>query len=728
MLKIITIFLLVLAIPMKSMALTESDYIEKINLIKTGYLDDLWVAGEGQYKEGTYALTWLNCFMAQTIAILAGHGEASSMDISRANAVFDKLVVYPCYTGGTWTHLMNGTGDKHAAVEQPVAEALYFGWKYRTELGLSSDTITAIFNHLTVNHTITIDLYNSAGSTGHSLSIDYPMCNQSTSKWKFNRESYAVMAGGSEWQDELDTLIHSFLQYMEAENPETFTGTNLFSDFGWQYTDIWGNVFDSAEYGQMCLGGMLLYLPEISTYLNLTPTEIAKLKAWQRMMLGQWQMDGYLNWDTVWSSGRIHSLSYWMWSLRSLLGIARSSTLNMGGTDDQKIAKYLFDAAVTTFFTMDQLNGDAADYAVSSDYFSSWNTSSSTAYYNNAKSSSNAKMVMELAMAVEFGLGDDVATAPSNVWSWAWTKKHLHVSTPYYSAAILPYAPVITGGWDGADAVQMQNWGLSHMQVPTNLWLTGFGGYGTNAFSFTVTNNSSVDIATASTAPSTSNVYLDGVQQTRTNYDTTEYPLSFTNSLQMSNSGAGSNYRVNVDTYFYQDYITETYSSTLIGTPGTGQVVLSIPARKDVVIDYIPVDGSKTVIWDGETVTPAGSPENCKYIHLKWEQWNTGLIIIPTSVSCGDGAKVTALGSAPSGYPIRQPDQDRSLLIYLADNDSTMGDVSITYNLKITDGTDSGAQTVFGETTQIALRYPNGDFLRGMDNIRLRHYYAGSWN
>lgn len=688
--------------------MNSADYIAKINQVKTGYLDGKWNPTSGWYESndgyGVIAYTWLNIFMVQTIAILAGQGAASATDISRAQTVIAKLISAPCYTGNTWTHYMNGTSDKHGAVDQPVSESLYYAWKYRAALGLSQGVIDSIYSILTVDASIDTAVYSPLPD--FSLSIDADtLSNQVTAKWKLNRLAYAVMAGATGWASNLSTMVKRFVQYIDQPNPYwTLVGfptavPNLYSDYGWSYIPMTGGAtqeFPSAEYGQMCLGGLLIYVPEIWSYLNLTPDEIAKLKAWQRHLIGQWQMDGYLNWDTVWSSGRIHYLSYWLWSLRALLGMVRGTNL-LQNTNDSLYAKYLLDQAILTYASMDTLSGDPADYALDSYYFDVRDDSIYGQVYNNPKSSPNAKFVMELALAVELGVADAPSQAPPNLWTWGWAKKHLHVSTPIYSAASLPHAPITTGNWAGMDAVQLQHWGVSHIQVPRNIWLTGFGGYGLEAFCFSVKRNGVTEVDTSVSQPTSQSVYYDGSLQSRTAYDTTVIPDTFTSTIRNLCSKQGTNYLVEVDTFFHVDHIRTTHRATRTGIAGTGIVVHSFPCRKNVVMEYIPVSGSKTVVWNGTTITPAGSPDPsvCRYIHLKWSAWGKGLILIPVSGVVAAGAKVTTLSYAPNGYPKRQPDQDRSLLVYLADGATNMGDVSLTYDIYVTDGTDAGAQAVY---------------------------------
>ena len=686
--------------------MNSADYINKIIELKTNYLDAKWNDGLGWYESddgygtGIIAYTLLNAYMLETIAILAGRGLASAVDISRAQSVITKLTTSPCFQGNTWSRRVSVWDNiPHASVDQPVAEALFFAWEYRLPLGLSSPDINTIFNIVAVDAVQSYGIYGGVAPF-HSLQVTSGTTgNQITTRWKLHRVTYPLLMGDTSWGASLSILVKRFVQYMNSPNP--FNGvSDLFPDFGWRYTNIITD-FPSTHYAEVCLSGVLFFLPEIWAYLGLTASEIAKLKAWQRNLIGIWQLDGYLNQDDIWSSGRMHESGGWLFQIRALSGMVRGGNLLQNSADAQ-YAKYLFDEAINTHTSMDTWVNDPADSAISPYPMGVADLSLSGIEHFITKSSHTARLAMELAIALEMGVADAPSQAPPNLWTWGWYNKHLHISTPAYSAASLPKAPIVSGGLSGMDAVQLQHWGVSHIQVPRNLWLTGFGGYGKNAFSFFVSRNGITEINTstgnASSEPATQNIYLDGVLQSRTDYDTAVIPDTFSTSIRQYCSKACANYLVEVDTTFYLDHITTIHSASLTGTSGTGIIYHSFPCRKNVVIDYVPPIGAKTVIWNGTTINTAGSPAPsvCKYIHLKWASWNKGLLLIPVAATVGAGAKVTVTSTAPSGYPKRQPDQDRSLLIYLADGAASMGNASLTYDIYVTDGTDAGAEAVYG--------------------------------
>lgn len=679
----------------RGVAKTSADYIALIKKVKTSYLDGLWYALDGMYEQGGAQFTWLNAYMVQTTAILAGQGEATGTDISRAVAVIALLIASPCRTADfTWTHLMDGSSDKHEAVDQVVSEALYYAWKYRTELGLSGGTISSIASILTVNTTSPI--YG-----GQSLQVASTKDNQNLGKWLLNKLTYAKLAGGSV-DSEIATCLTDFIHYMDTAFGTPNTGANaltgLNADWTWRYSETM--PWHSLEYSEMSVGAALLYYPDIAAAVGLDAGQIAKMKSWQRTAYGMWQRNGYPNWDTCWSSGRMHLLSYWMWSLRGLLGMVRGSALSQDASTP-KYAKWMLDEAINTYLHMDAWNADPWDYA--NDHLP-FNTSDAGIFgsaYNNRKSSSTAKFTMELAVAVDLGIADAASADPGNPWGWDWATYGLHISTPYYSAACNPYAPVSEGS-GGADAIQSPGDGISRIQLPTNEILTNMGGYNQQAFSFLIKRGGVTDIDTGDInagVPTSQDMYIDGALQTRSNYDTQTITPIFANNIRTLTKRTGTNYRSEVLTEFWTDHISSTYSSFLTGSAGTGDVVFSFPCRQNVLIDYVAVGGSTTNVWDGSTVTDAGSPDAsaCKYIHLKWRKYGAGIILIPKGDggTVGAGAKVSASGAITPVYPNRQPDQDRTLLIYLASSAASMGDVSWQFDLRITDGSDSDALAVY---------------------------------
>lgn len=673
---------------------TSKEYINKINYIKAGYLDGLWNGVNGWYAEGTEPYGVLNAHILRTTSILAMLGKASDTDKTRAKTVVDKFFSGVCYNGVTWTSDLDG-GALHEAHDQVISEGLYFAWLARAQLGLTAGQISNIVNALTVDGVTT--LYG-----GHILSDpEAQKDNQNQSKWGLNRWTYAkLVSGGASFDNGISTLIKNFANHIDNAYGTPNTGSNpltaLYPDFGWRYIEAFAG-FHSFEYGTMALGGALVFYPQISTAAGLNAGEILKLKAWERHYIGQWTHSGYPNWDTIWSWGRLHVSNYWFWSLRSLLGIAKNTGLNQG-TNDYLYAKWMLDRSIDLHTRMDAWSGDAVDGAIAGDPYGLDHSGVGGGYVTYAKSTANAMYAAELAFAVYSGIADSVSMEPVNLWGWNKTSMDIHVSTRSYSAASLPNAPICAPpGWPGTDSVQMQNWGVSRIAHVSGEILTGFGGTGEEAFHLKITKDGATEIDTSVSIPTAQQVSRDGIVDSRGDYDTDAVPTEFSGSIKEECSGAGSNYSLGMTTYYYPSHIRQEVVITRTGTPGTGRVELSIPLRKTAIVDYVPISGDTVVVWNRPTMIEAGSPSpsTCKYIHAKWATKNAGLLLIPQSGTLAGGAKVTMTAVDPSGNPRRQPDQDRSILLWLAYDAGNLGDLSYVFDLYVTDGTDEDAVSIY---------------------------------
>lgn len=710
------------------MAKTATDYLAAIAAVKAGYLDAKWNAGAGAYVSAAgFQLTSLNGHMLQAIAVQAGQGVATETDKTRARTVVDKLTSAPCYggtTGQSWATTLDNNGDVSGAIDQPTAEALYYAWKHRVALGLSGAQIAAIAAILTTNRDTT-QVWGGYES-GRSLNINAgtgTWNNQDLSDWQLNVLVYAHLLG-SDQTAQISACAKRFLDHIDETVPEhpADTLSFLLPDFGWRYIDEM--PWYSWEYGAMSYGKFAIWYPDVSAAMALTAGEILQVKAWQRHIIGTWQRNGYPNWDTCWSDMRGHTMVYWLWGLKALMGMVRGSALNQGANDHLH-AKWMLDAAIDSFVTtFDTYASDPDDSTCPRTPFGTtpYSTGMSATNVDNtwSKETGASKFIAYLGQAVDLGIADGSSSDPGNRWGWDWYHKAIHVSTPYYDAASLPWAP-LTGVW-GSDAVQLQHWGISRIATPAGQILTALGGYQREAFSLLVSRGGVTDIDTgdpAATSP-TQAVTVDGVAQTRTNYDTTAIPTTFADSIRNVCARTGTNYRVEVDTEFRAERIRSTHKVTLTGAAGPAGVLMSIPARKSVVIEYVTATGTKQTVWNGSTLTARGSPapDACRYVHMKWAAWGAGLLIVPRSATVGTGAKVTASAADPSGYPRRQPDQDRSLLIYLADTlVENVGDLEIVHDYVLTDGTDAGANSAWESLTGAG----------GIPNSPLKWWDGAAW-
>jgi hypothetical protein len=391
-----------------------------------------------------------------------------------------------------------------------------------------------------------------------------------------------------------------------------------------------------------------------------------------------------------------------MWSLRALTGMVRARELNMG-QDDHLHAKWILDRSLDAISHMETWNNDPVDMAVSKapfgvDLSPQHFDGDPPAGVTNGKGQGMAKFIAELAVAIELGVADSPSLEPTNLWTWGHYGTNLDISTSTYGGTSLPWAPAVDE-WN-ADAVQSPGDGLSRLVTPYNEILTSLGGYGLESFSLQVTINGVPEIDTGAIdagRPASQRVWRDGVEIVRTQYDTSVIPHHFANSIKSIVTRKGSNYETEVTTEFFQSTITQAYKVRRFGKSGLGKVVHSFPARKNVLVDFVNPLGAKITVWDGLTIieAPPFAPETCKYIHMKWPKFKTGIILIPIDASVGWGAKVNVLRHSPQQFARRQPDQDRSLLIYLANGTENMGDVSVSYEVRFTNGTDGSAEAKY---------------------------------
>ena len=671
---------------------TTAWYLEKIGDLKSGYLDAKWNEAGGWYRVDSGGIGFpdvtLNAAMVATTAILANRGLASATDKTRALTVVAKMIAAPAYAGETWWSGMDGTGDHHAARDQPAAEGLYWAYKYRTDLGMDAPTAATVLHILTVDHALGYNVYQGA----HSLDPTDDYGGQTLPDWHLNRIIYGHLTG-VDYSAAIRTCVSRFLQYVDETHPAGPGGSTepyLFADFGFNYADAMD--FPPWEYDAMCFGSFAWWYPDLVTEFGLTAGELALVKAWQRRHLGMWTRAGYPNWDTGYSDMRLHSIAYWMWGLRSLMGIVHASGLNQDA-DDAKRAKWLLDKAVERWGAWDEMDGDPADDVPPAFLFDGY-PPGATNYLEPqvdntwSKEIAAAKLMLYLAEFVEAGVGDLPSVDPGNLWGWNWTKKSVYVSTASYYAASLAYAPNPSEAAYFADAVQLQHWGPSRIGLPNGDILTAIGGTGQEGFSFRTSRDGVKDLDTSDngTTPTTHQVWRDGVEETRTDYDTDVIAPTFATSIRALNSKAGTNYTSEVDTYYYASKITTTHRATLSGAAGHGSHYLSIPIRKNATIVYVASDDTETVVWDGSTVTAAGSPApaSCRRIEIRWARPSVTMTITPTAATLGTGAKVTASAAAIPAFPRREVTSDRSLLIYLADSIAVnVGSTEITLDITV---------------------------------------------
>lgn len=238
---------------------------------------------------------------------------------------------------------------------------------------------------------------------------------------------------------------------------------------------------------------------------------------------------------------------------------------------------------------------------------------------------------------------------------------------------------------NGADAVQLQHWGPSHIQTPDNRWFTALGGYGEGrTFSAVVRRNGATEIDTTASTPTTRSVYRDGVQvnPSKTAYSTTAIPTTFDATLRHVASKNATNYSLTVDTTCKPDRIETTYTVNRIGTAGTVTLTLGLPSRNGATVKAS--DGSTlTTIWNG---TSAATKANVRYLHQTFGSY--GAVSVVEAVGCTVSASM--YGSIPAAVYDREVDRSRTALV-TADMGSLSSAASVRITTLITNGTDADA-------------------------------------
>ena len=732
------------------MGKTNADYNSFLNNILTNFYEPLWVEADGWFLApdedyGRRPITALNLCFVGTIAIQAAKGLASETNKARACTLADKFTVSPgCIpddrsgrAGATWAQAMNAWPDPsngkyyysykpHLSNDQMVAEALYFAYKYRIQLGLNATVSTRIYNILTTATTWNEQIvgavdYVNGNAMGpiHDPSLDFRYSanglfntsNQTLIRWGINRVLYNKLVSNDSDVDAVITqhleMFHTYINqlYPGIGAGNLYKGYGLNPDFSWYYTP--GMVSPSLEYGAMMFGGLLWWgelKPIVQAYLDANPTCLPMLKAYGRHVLGLFQLDGYYNWQTGWGESRQYSSDYWMWGIRGLSAIAKWGDNQY--PEMSNYAKHMFDASLDTWDRMDEYAGDPANDGsiaavhgvVKPDPFVNFAGS-----FTVTKMSATSRRMYEAAIAIEFDLQDIEAVEPRNVWTWGWANHPdtssypfnymrnmtLTVATRHYSASVNAFgkAQWSFGNPEGTDytGAQRQNWTISSIQTPSNRLLTGSGGLGQESFSCQLTVGAEL-LHSDKTVP-VQIVMVDGVRQDRTDWDTSNIVPSFNNDILVHHYSESANYRMIGKARFYNKYVSSTHDVKCIGTAGSGSVVISIPTITGGVVTYVMADGTTTTIYAGSTITPINRLIDCKYIHIAYAGVEAGLLIVPHNIVGGAGASVTMSAAIPNTYHGRQPDQERSLLITLISG-ATVNAAKLSLDYHVTDGTN----------------------------------------
>ena len=423
------------------------------------------IESQAYSAEYGYPYTWLNAEMLKVITLLAKHApeELGTTDLTRASAVVTLLTTegesaltgllrpVDCAGGalgqnGLFCHIAGAYNTaQHAALDQECLEALYYAYKNRAILGLNATQNAAILATIGNN-----DFWGDGANNTH-LRVQP---NQRTFRWHMNAGYYAADLGIAGATAFLTTCLANLATYLDTapgvQDGINFANPSLNTDFSWWYAEESAETvsanWDSFEYPAMMLGGLLYYDQAVAlgTTGITDATQLAQLKAFNRRMLGRWDLAGLPNWDTGAGSYRLWNTQYLGWSLRHLTMTAYTDTFNQH-TKDGAIAKYVLDRSLELVARYDSWAGDPADSAISNSIFhllafsadGSHSTGAVANYgYDSQKCIANAFLCGEWMLAVEMGVADKPSYRPSMIKTYGWHTGLATISTPAYSVGM----------------------------------------------------------------------------------------------------------------------------------------------------------------------------------------------------------------------------------------------------------------------------------------------------
>jgi len=174
-----------------------------------------------------------------------------------------------------------------------------------------------------------------------------------------------------------------------------------------------------------------------------TAIEKRKIQSWAAHILGSWQMNGFLNWDTGYGRYRFGSAQYWAWSLKALIPLIVCEDCawgsdSRGASRIRGYARFILDRALDQFSVFDDFNDRPGDQAVSASPYGIKLLSVREKPYSHRKLSANALFLANIALAVEvYGVCHMKAVNPSALWRYDWFVKRLAVSTESYSTSVV---------------------------------------------------------------------------------------------------------------------------------------------------------------------------------------------------------------------------------------------------------------------------------------------------
>ncbi|MBI4531376.1 MAG: hypothetical protein HY709_07615 [Candidatus Latescibacteria bacterium] len=360
-----------------------------------------------------------NPWMAVIHSIRAGMEQGTEEDRHRACRCVDLLMSPSSWDAekSSWRVGYPPGFGYHPSVDSRCVEGLYYAWKYRQAIGLSEKQTTRI-----------VEILRAKADSAFNREDWF---NQENAYW-YNNAIYAAyeVTGEEKYADYWVRYLEHFVEYLDKpiHTPweENFSGY-LWPDFSWNYND---RFFDTVEYGLMCYGGMINYqrMKDRGVY-SFDEQQLRKVQGYQQYVLGMWQLDGFINWDTGYGPERLLNAEYWAFAQRGLIALIYADSLNTD-PEDTSYAKFIFDRGVELFERMDTWQGDPEDGAVPLQPYG-------VGYAFGSKYETNLMFIANLCIAMDLEVDKVEAKDPGAFWRYNWYHRKLAVSTGHYSTGIV---------------------------------------------------------------------------------------------------------------------------------------------------------------------------------------------------------------------------------------------------------------------------------------------------
>jgi len=314
--------------------------------------------------------------------------------------------------------------NTHLAWNYQAAEALYYAYRYRAQLSLSSAQSKGIVNTLKVLASYSFN-YNFA------FNQDGLAWNSGILRFTYQATRKPIYA--KKWRLDMKTTLNRLTRAMSpGKQPD------MDYDFTLNYNTSERHIlaWDAQEYSHIVLRALLdiKYFKDAAKIRLDKHSNFVLLLGLRQNNLGNYMLNGYPNWDSGYGRLRQFITQYWPYSLYSLKAIMQTPEFNQQKYDD-RYARYLFDQAVFTFSASDTMN-DPPDGAISRDMLGV--TPVLAYHYDNNKMTANADFIGQTSLLLsEFNIHNIAPLAPTNIWNWAFKQQKLAVSTPYYSTSVV---------------------------------------------------------------------------------------------------------------------------------------------------------------------------------------------------------------------------------------------------------------------------------------------------